>query len=139
LYREYLRRVLERLASEPFPVDILQFSSETLTGIFREALTSPVPDWCSVMCMKDYQGRKYEKIQTELLKLYETNSRIWEVRRHEVILSIPQNESYGMRKEIPDWLLKEGSKGGNIVLARKPLEDFLGKSFKRGWRRLFAR
>ena len=139
LYREYLRRVLDRLSNDPLPLDILKFSSETLTAIFSEAIASPLPEWCSIVCMKDYQGRKYEKIQTELLSLYETNAKIWEVRRQEVILRIPPNESYGLRREIPDWLLREGSKGGNIVLARKPLEDFLDISFKRGWWRLFRR
>ncbi len=121
------------------PLDILKFSSEILTAIFSESSVTPLPEWCSVVCMKDYQGRKYEKIQTELLSLYETNPKIWEVRRQEVILRIPPNEAYGLRREIPDWLLKEGSKGGSIVLARKPLEDFLDMSFKKGWWRLFMR
>lgn len=133
LYREYLRRVLDRLSNAPLPMDILKFSSEILTVIFRESSDMPLPEWCNVVCMKDYQGRKYEKIQTELLSLYEMNPKIWEIRRQEVILRIPPNESYGLRREIPDWLLKEGSKGGSIVLARKPLEEFLDMSFKRGW------
>lgn len=137
LYREYLHRVLGRLASEPLPTDILKFSSEILTTIFRETTSEPLPDWCNVVSIRDYQGRKYEKIQSELLKLYETSPRLWEVRRHEVILRITQNESFGLRREIPDWLLKEGSKGGNIVLDRKQLEDFLSISFRRGWRRFF--
>lgn len=138
LYREYLRRVLDRLSNDPLPLDILKFSSEILTAIFRESIVTPLPEWCNVVCMKDYQGRKYEKIQTELLSLYEMNPKIWEIRRQEVILRIPPNESYGLRREIPDWLLKEGSKGGSIVLARKSLEEFLDMSFKRGWWRLFG-
>ncbi len=138
LYREYLRRVLDRLSNDPLPLDILKFSSEILTAIFRESSVMPLPEWCNVVCMKDYQGRKYEKIQTELISLYEMNPKIWEIRRQEVILRIPPNESYGLRKEIPDWLLKEGSKGGSIVLARKRLEEFLDMSFKRGWWRLFG-
>lgn len=75
----------------------------------------------------------------ELLSLYELNPKIWEIRRQEVILRFPPNESYGLRREIPDWLLKEGSKGGSIVLAKKPLEEFLGISFKKGWWHLFVR
>jgi hypothetical protein len=138
LYREYLRRVLDRLSNDPLPLDILKFSSEILTAIFRESIVTPLPEWCNAVCMKDYQGRKYEKIQTELLSLYEMNPKIWEIRRQEVILRIPPNESYGLRREIPDWLLKEGSKGGSIVLARKSLEEFLDMSFKRGWWRLFG-
>jgi hypothetical protein len=133
LYRTYLRRVLDRLSTEALPSDILRFSSEVLTAIFAEHHPAPLPDWCSVVSIKDYQGRKYEKIQAELLKLYETNRPIWDIRRSEVILKVQQAEAFGLRKEIPDWLLKEGSKAGNIVLDRASLEGFLGISFLPGW------
>lgn len=139
LYREYLRRTLGRLAVEPFPTDMIQFSSEIVTSIFAEAIQAPLPPWCRIMTIGDYQGRKYEKIQAELLKLYETNPKIWEVRRDEVILSVQQADVFGLRKEIPDWLLKEGSKAGNIVLDRIHLEDFLRISFKSRWWRFFRR
>jgi hypothetical protein len=139
LYRAYLRRALDRLAVEPMPLDILRFSSEVLTGLFAEFHLGPLPDWCSLVSIKDYQGRKYEKIQSELLKLYETNRAIWEVRGTEVILKVQQAEAFGLRKEIPDWLLKEGSKAGNIVLDRAPLESFLGISFRPRWLRMLRR
>jgi hypothetical protein len=50
------------------PVLFLRFSSEVLTAIFAEHHPAQLPDWCSVVSIKDYQGRKYEKIQAELLK-----------------------------------------------------------------------
>jgi hypothetical protein len=139
LYRTYLRRSLERLNVEPMPLDILRFSSEVLTEIIAEHHDGQLPTWCTRVSIKDYQGRKYEKIQSELLKLYETNPTIWEVRSSEVILKVQQVEAFGLRKEIPDWLLKEGSKAGNIVLDRAPLENFLGMSFRRRWLRFFRK
>jgi hypothetical protein len=131
LYREYLKRCLERFADEPYPRDLLQFSSEVLTGIFAEAGSTALPAWCAVSSIQTYQERKYEKVQRDLRKLYETNPDIWEVRSQEVILSVQQNETFAMRKEIPDWILKEGSRAGKLVLDRKPLEDFMAISFQR--------
>ncbi len=133
LYREYLRRALDYLEVEPYPADMIKFSSELIVSIFSEATHATLPDWCSQLNMSDYQGKKYEKIQKELLKLYETNPKIWAVRRYDVILSVQQADVFGLRREIPDWLLKEGSKAGNIVLERKSLEQFLGRSLKRKW------
>ena len=138
LYREYLRRVLERLRAESLPLDMLWFSSEILTAIIAEKHGRSLPVWCRTMTINEYQDRKYERIRTDLLKLYETNPTIWEIRRDEVILSVPQFESSGLRKEIPDWLLKEGSRAGNIVLDRHGLEQFLGVSYKPRWQRVLG-
>jgi hypothetical protein len=139
LYREYLRRILDRFVTEPLLPDMLKFSSEILTSIFTEATASPLPVWCTVISMNEYQGRKYEKIRAELLKLYETNPKLWQIGRNEIILRLQLFEAVGLRKDIPDWVLKEGSKAGNIVLDRKHLEDFLGISFKPRWLRFFRR
>jgi hypothetical protein len=139
LYREYLRRMLEHLQREPFPLDILHCSSTILVDIFREANSVPLPEWCRLLSIREYGERKYEKIREELLRLYEADPRLWEVRRREIILRVPQNESFGLRREIPDWLLKEGSKGGNIILDREHLEDFLMFSFRRRWWRFLSR
>ena len=56
-----------------------------------------------------------------------------------MILTVETFEAHGLRKEIPDWLLKEGSKGGNIVMDKKPLEDFMGLKLGRRWLPWFAR
>ena len=137
LYREYLKRMLDYLDRDPFPTDIIKCSSEIIVSIFSDALSSPLPNWCSILTMDDYQERKHDKIKKELLKLYETNPKIWTIRRNDVVLSVQQADVFGLRKEIPDWLLKEGSKAGNIVLERKHLEEFLGRSFRAKWWNFF--
>jgi hypothetical protein len=134
LYREYLRRVLEQMHGEVMPQDVLKFSSDILTGIFAEAYPEPLPAWCSPLSIEDYTGKRYEKIRIELLKLYETQPAMWELRPQEAILRVQPFEALSMRKDIPDWILKEGSRGGNIILDRKALEEFLEISF--GKRRL---
>jgi hypothetical protein len=136
LYREYLRRVLRSLQDDTPPQDILRFSSEILAGVFAEAYPAPLPAWCSPVTMADYTGKRYEKIKIELLKLRETNPAIWDTRSTEVILKVQPFEAFGLRKDIPDWVLREGSKGGNIVMDRRALEEFLGISF--GRRRLLG-
>jgi hypothetical protein len=39
----------------------------------------------------------------------------------------------GLRKDIPDSILKEGSRGGQIILDRKELEEFLQLTFRKRW------
>ena len=135
LYREYLRRVMQKLAKEGPPPDILACTADTVCAIFAEATNVALPAWCHRWSMREYQEGKYAKVQAELGSLYETNPRIWEVRRREVILDIPLTEIAGLRKEIPDWLLKEGSKAGHLVLDRSGMEEFLGRRVGPRWRR----
>ena len=133
LYHAYLRGVVERLSKgDELPNDILRFSSELLVQLF-ERHASPLPNWCRPLSVTSYQERKYENIKLELKKLYETNPSAWTIRKAEVILNVVSYEASGLRKEIPDWLLKAGNKGGNIVMDREPLEAFLGVSFGRRW------
>ncbi|MEW6579559.1 MAG: phospholipase D family protein [Chloroflexota bacterium] len=131
LYREYLKRVLEQLSSGALPQDVLKFSSGILTDIFDQAFSGPLPAWCSPLSMDSYTGKRYEKIRLELLKLYETQPTIWELRRHEAVLRLQHFEAFGLRKDIPDWILKEGSRGGNVILDRHALEEFLGTSLRK--------
>jgi hypothetical protein len=137
LYREYMSRVLEKLEAHS-PTDILEFSSTILSEILQENASSSAPHWCAPVSINQYQNRKYEKIQRELAKLYETNPAIWEVRSSEIILKVPQVESFGLRKEIPDWLLKQGSKGGNIIMDKKAFQEFTRISLKRSWWKLLT-
>ena len=132
LYREYLRHVLERLEASPAVPDILEFSSKIIVEIMAQS-AAPLPHWCVPVSINQYQNRKYEKIRAELIMLHETNPAIWEVRPGEVILRVQQTEVHGLRREIPDWLLKQGSKAGNIVLDRKAFEEFTGLLLKRAW------
>jgi hypothetical protein len=131
LYHEYMRRALDRFVEEPYPSDLLQFSSEILTQIFAESTSHTLPEWCCVSSIRQYQERKYDKVQRDLRKLYETNPDVWEIRQQEVILTVQQFESVTMKREIPDWILREGSRAGKLVLDRKPLEEFMGISFRR--------
>lgn len=62
---------------------------------------------------------------------------MWGVQRGEVVLKVEQAEAFGLLKEIPAWLLNEGSKAGNIVLDRRPLEELLNMDFRPRRRRLF--
>ena len=133
LYRAYLQDVLDVLAVGSLPKDLLHFSSEILSDLFGKYGDGSMSDWCAPVSTGAYQERKYESVKAELRKLYETNPGTWTIRREDVVLSVESYEAHGLRKEIPDWLLKEGSKGGNIVMDRKPLEDFMGQSFRRNW------
>jgi hypothetical protein len=140
LYHEFLRRLMDTLKANALPQDMLVCSSNIITSIFAEATSSPLPPWCAVMSMQqDYEGRKYEKIRAELRKMYETQPSSWRIRRDEVILSVPLMNIAGLRKDIPDSLLKEGSRGGQIILDRKELEEFLHISLrKRWWQRILG-
>jgi hypothetical protein len=134
LYRRYVERLLEQFgASEP-PNDLLRASSSLLSDLLSTFGGGPTPAWCAPVQIGAYQERKYENVKAELRKLYETNPGAWTIRRREVVLKVESWEAHGLRKEIPDWLLKEGSKGGNIVLDRPTLEDFMGRKFRWRWR-----
>jgi hypothetical protein len=117
---------------------MLRFSSEVLTEILAEAYSNPLPAWCVPVDMTDYTVKRYEKIRVELLKLYKTNPALWEIRSNEAILKVLPFEAPSLRKDVPDWILKEGSRGGNIVMDRRALEEFLGISFgRRRWLGIF--
>jgi HKD family nuclease len=138
LYREYTRRLLIILQSQGFPEDFLQLSSKIVVEIFKQAL-GEVPIWCSVLSMDEYKNKRYAKIKADLTNLYYNNPSIWQVKKNEVILTVANYEVAGLKKDIPDWLLRPGSKGGILVLDRKPLEEFLGFHLSRSiWKRLIS-
>jgi hypothetical protein len=136
LYREYLRRTLSRL-QDGLPDDPLRFSSEILVGIMQEFGSKPLPGWCQPMTIAQYKEKRFDKIRDELRNLYLNNKAAWKIKPQEVILEVKSFESAGLTKDIPDWLLRPGSKGGVIIMARKPLEEFLHMRFRPDyWRRL---
>jgi hypothetical protein len=56
------------------------------------------------------------------------------------VLSIDYvRDARSLAKEIPDHILGEGTKAGNVVLRRPELEQFLGRRLTPAWRRLWAR
>lgn len=131
LYREYTRRLLEAMQEKGLPDDFLKFSSEVIVDIFREVLHE-VPAWCTVLSMDEYKNRRYAKIKADLINLYRNNPSIWQVKKQEVILTVQPFEAPGLKKDIPDWLLRPGSKNGVIVLDRGALEKFLDLRFGGG-------
>jgi hypothetical protein len=131
LYHEYLRRVISVIQSQGLPQDMLLFSSQILTDIMSEAYGS-LPEWCRPITMLEYKNKRYEKIKNELLSMYQNNREVWEIKRDTIILKVEGFEASGLKKDIPDWILKGGSKAGKIIMARRPLEEFLGISFKSG-------
>jgi hypothetical protein len=139
LYRAFLVRLMERLDTEDWDgLDLLHLSSTLLHDLFSESIGgATVPGWCAPIRMDDYQGRKHEKVRTELLKLWETNRKVWSVGHEEVVLSIDYvHDARALAKEIPDHILGEGTKAGNIVLRRAELEQFLGRRLSARWWRV---
>jgi hypothetical protein len=129
LYHEYLKRIIEIIQSKGLPQDMLLFSSQILTGIMEEAY-GKLPEWCVPITMTEYKNKRYEKIKNELLSMYQNNRESWEIKRDTIVLKVEGFEASGLKKDIPDWILKGGSKGGKIIMSRQPLEEFLGISFK---------
>src|SRR5579875_692057 len=139
LYQEYLRRMLDRMMVRPLPADMLHCSSEIITTLFAEATAAPLPHWCRPLTIDDYQGRTYDKVRMELRELYANNPAIWKIQRYTIVLTVPGN-SRELHRIIPDWIMKEGSKAGTIVLDRAQMENFLQMPFRRSWlSRLFAK
>ena len=136
LYSEFLTRVLVELGEGPYPSDILDFASKHLISIFKENCEGDLPRWCKRLSIRDYHDKKYDRVQLDLKKLYDTNPGMWEIRKDEIILRVSGFESSGIRRDIPDWLLKPGSRVGNIVMDRHPLETFLDMKFRSRWRRI---
>lgn len=139
LYRTYLGRMLDRFADKAPPTDLLQVSSDILVRLFSELTDCAGFAWLRPVSSVLYQNRKHEKIKLDLIKLYEANRDIWEIRPGEVILRVPPNEQFALRRDIPDWLLKQGSRAGTIILDRRQLETFLEIRFSHSWWRLLRR
>lgn len=132
LYHEYLKRMIDHFTAHPLPLDILQCSSLVITDLFAQTTSSPLPHWCRPLTIDDYQGRAYDKVRTELRQLYMGNPAIWKIGHYEIVLLVP-GLSKELHRTIPDWILKEGSKAGTIIMDRAQLENFLQMSFRRSW------
>jgi hypothetical protein len=125
LYREYLARVLDALEDEP-PTDILHFSSSLLRTIFAEHSPGPLPDWCRVVSMDEYTQAKHDKVKTELAQLWEHKRAAWTLQGPTIILKVDDiHAARKLRKDIPDYLVRPGSQGDQIIFQRGDLEAFL--------------
>lgn len=139
LYRAYLCRVLDRLKTQQLPEDLVACSSQILLELLETAVDGPLPPYLQPLTRDDFQSRKDFKIKTTLRTMYETNPTIWQRRGDDVLLRVDVNEAFALRKEIPDYLLKEGGKAGVIVLDRALLETFMDVRFGSWWRHMFRR
>ncbi len=128
LYREYLKRALERLREET-PADALLFSSEILHEIFAEHHSEPLPPWCHATSMDEYGQGKHDKVKDELTKLMRYNPAAWSRKQDKTILKLDDvHSARKLLKDVPDYLVDSGSRGDAIIFDAGELEEFLGAS-----------
>ena len=146
LYREYLKRILSKVAdvidSENDDSDVLELSSEILCDIFQENLPSDtkMPEWCRSMTLEEYQERAFERPRLILNSLlnndrYSRERRppegCWTISGDSIIVSVPTLGFSRALTDVPDWILDDtGSSSGQIALRRELLENFLGRPVK---------
>jgi len=128
LYREYLKRSLDRLRHEA-PKDALAFSSEVLHGIFAEHCPKPLPGWCRITSMDEYGQSKHDKVKEELIQLRRYNPSAWSRKQDKIVLRLDDVLSARkLLKDIPAYLVDSGSRGDAIIFDAQELEKFLGSS-----------
>lgn len=125
LYREYLRRALERLG-QGSPQDVLAFSSEILRDIFAEHCEQGLPGWCRTVSMEEYERNKHDKIKDELLQHMRHDPEAWRRDGQKIVLHLSDvHELRKLKKDVPDYLLASGSRGTALVFDADLLEEFL--------------
>ncbi len=126
LYREYLRRTLQRLKEET-PTDVLAFSSETLHGIFAEHSSAPLPSWCRATGMDEYKQGKHDKVKQQLTRLWLHNPQSWSRQGDKLALKIEDIfAGRKLLKDMPGYFVDNASRGDLIIFDPKGLEAFLG-------------
>ena len=151
LYREYLKRILERLENnesddpgtgETDTVDALHLSSTTLCALFDENLPpgTALPHWCAPMTLSEYQKRAFERPRLILDGMLSKDrysperrppERSWTIVGDRLIVPVASMEFSRIKADIPDWLLDDtGSSASQISLDRKLTEDFLGRPIR---------
>ena len=146
-YREYLRRMSERLEAEPESgigdVDVLNLSSSLLCRLFAENSPEgqPLPEWCAPMTLGNYQSRAYERSERILKGLlsrdrYTKDSHPsigqWTISGDNLLIGVDARSLREMRDEVPNWIMDDAaSVSDQIVLDRKLTEDFIGESINR--------
>lgn len=141
LYREYIRRVIETFERGTRPqdteVDALAVSSGIIVDIFKEHLPSgePMPGWCEVTALQDYQEKSFERPRLRLKQLLHANrysserkppEGSWTAASDKLVMSVPIMGATQLKSEIPDWVIDDtASAAGQIVLDRNLTEEFL--------------
>ena len=147
LYREYLRRMSEKLegngTSGPGDMDVLKLSSSLLCELFAENVPDGhlLPEWCAPMTIGNYQSRAYERSERILRGLlsrdrYTRDSHPsvgqWTVSGDNLLIGVDTRSLREMRDEVPNWIMDDAaSVSDQIVLDRKLTEDFIGESISR--------
>lgn len=127
LYREYLRRALEKLG-QGSPQDVLAFSSEILGDIFAEQGEQDLPGWCRVVSMEDYEQSKHDKVKDELLQHIRHDPDAWRRNGEKIVLHLSDvHELRKLKRDVPDYLVESGSRGTALVFDASTLEEFLEK------------
>lgn len=125
LYREYLRRALEKL-DRGTSQDVLAFSSEILRDIFAEHSEQELPGWCRLVGMEDYEQSKHDKIKDELLQHMRHAPDAWRRDKDKIVLHLSDvHELRKLKRDVPDYLLGSGSRGTALVFDAGLLEEFL--------------
>ena len=128
LYREYLKRALDRLREET-STDALLFSSEILHEIFAEHRSENLPNWCRVTSMDEYGQGKHDKVKDELTRLARYNPAAWSRKQDKIVLKLDDvHSARKLLKDIPAYLVDNGSRGDAIIFDATELENFLGSS-----------
>ncbi|MGH3088517.1 MAG: hypothetical protein ACRDSJ_14510, partial [Rubrobacteraceae bacterium] len=126
LYREYLKRAIAKLREDDRP-DVLSFSSEILSAIFREHLDD-APDWCHKTSMEEYGGSRHDKFKDDVLRRMEYNPEAWSRKADKIVLQLGDvHDLRKLRKDAPDYLVSSGSGGNTLVFEARELEELLGK------------
>ena len=140
LYREYLRRVLERLNAmdedSKQSVDVLEMSSTVLCELIQEfkPADSRTPTWCKSISLDEYQNRAWERpkmiIRNMLHRDNFTSERRptegrWTLNGSLIIYGVPVMGSRQIRDDIPAWILEEtATLTGQLALKLEAVEAF---------------
>ena len=76
LYREYLRRALDRFDEEPHPEDWLVFSSTILAELIGDLLDDIPPKWCAPVTWDEYADKRHERVKSQLEHLLRRATRM---------------------------------------------------------------
>ena len=146
LYREYLRRMMERVPtlleemksdeSESAP-DILAVSSQVLTEIFQAFSDAPLPAYIRLLTLEDYFSEKVTgsyAIKT-IRNVWNTSRSSFEIseRNNEIRYNAGTTYEAGyILKELPETLEAHRSREW-VVMNLKEARTFFGIPFKKSW------
>jgi hypothetical protein len=124
LYKAYLKRMMPHLDK---PLDLIELSSSTLTELFAEHNTNPLPDWCRPTKISEYPSDKYNNIRDDLHNLWLLEPQKWEVIGKRALYHADTvHVAAKYRKDVPDNLLEGNTRGTTVAFNAKKLSEFIG-------------